>query len=425
MAIKAQDARTIVFQMLQHPQTQGLIQIGKFDSVAKATARFLGEIASCSGSDNQEVTLWFNLVRPINQLVTVPAASIELGDSFKERISNAKDLTELRSFLIELFDYWKQDSLNSTRKRKLDNDEHSKAETESIQPAPKKPKSKGPDTNILIHLRKKNVEPVNGAVKDVVVECTRDPMPLIAEETEFHGAPNQDLGQTHEQTDDGIAESEAKAPIVLQDAVEVPKDSQASVDSDLFLVMETDTKNKSTKKEGEAFMDIDGIVNQLQKSTPETFDDVKGKAITAFKAVKQANHAKSAHIGSELENDAAKRLERLRAHAPQLFTRLPPPSWEQYKKRLLKLWSQSRFYQKTFEQRLAQVMDVVYLPEELIAFSSGKWDRLESVLNLSVALAETLGSETEILPDVGRKWVEGKLKDIEWLKKMCSSIHGH
>ncbi|KAL6866679.1 hypothetical protein J3F83DRAFT_740727 [Trichoderma novae-zelandiae] len=125
---------------------------------------------------------------------------------------------------------------------------------------------------------------------------------------------------------------------------------------------------------------------------------------------------------------AASRRTRLEAALELLIAdicAMPPLSWAIYRKKLLKFSETEAVSNMSFAQRLYKVTEIVYMPEELDALPKEDFERLQGVVRICATAAQALTVEGEESTDaMGERWVKAKTQDLEFFKKMFTSIRG-
>ena len=98
--------------------------------------------------------------------------------------------------------------------------------------------------------------------------------------------------------------------------------------------------------------------------------------------------------------------------------KIPEPEWAVYRRNLAQLVETKDILNMNFCQRLSKVMEIVYLCEELRAMETGEWGRLDAAIRVTAAMAEVTGPEDEEVPDEVGAWIEAKVQDMGWLRKI-------
>lgn len=70
-----------------------------------------------------------------------------------------------------------------------------------------------------------------------------------------------------------------------------------------------------------------------------------------------------------------------------------------------------------YSQRLAKIVDVIYLEEEEEAIISGDMERLKGVVILCADMAAMLGPEDREANSMAENWKTAKFEDIKWLER--------
>lgn len=100
---------------------------------------------------------------------------------------------------------------------------------------------------------------------------------------------------------------------------------------------------------------------------------------------------------------------------------IPNDEMARYKAKLTVVCSKQEFAEMDAEQRLYRFAKVIYSNEQLQAFSSLNWDRVDAAARACALLAATTGPDGE---DVNQKflnaWVDCKLRDIRMLKRILT-----
>lgn len=114
-----------------------------------------------------------------------------------------------------------------------------------------------------------------------------------------------------------------------------------------------------------------------------------------------------------------KRLSGMLLYRPEIISCIDPGHWKDYLEKLKKFCNQPKILSMTYHQRLMRVVEIVYLPEELIAFARSDWEGLNEVMILCSMIAQVLGPEDEALDEAERdQWITEKKRDTAWVRKL-------
>lgn len=96
---------------------------------------------------------------------------------------------------------------------------------------------------------------------------------------------------------------------------------------------------------------------------------------------------------------------------------IPPEVLKGYCEKLGDITKEFKWDGMDYSQRLAKIVDVIYLEEEEEAIVTGDVQRLKGVVVLCADMAAMLGPEDKKAKQTAENWKKAKFEDVRWLER--------
>ncbi|KAL7932728.1 hypothetical protein V8C35DRAFT_281498 [Trichoderma chlorosporum] len=184
------------------------------------------------------------------------------------------------------------------------------------------------------------------------------------------------------------------------------------------------TKHMEEQEDDSQEQLVMNLLDMVEDTTPEALASQKEKITNTLYRLKklQDKQPPKVSFNPSIANSRRERLEGTLLYLTSELSAIPATNWASYKKKLIKFCESEAITNMEFPQRLYKIMDIIYLPEELEAIPREEFDRMHKVARVCATAAQATGPDGEVIDGLAEKWINAKARDLEFLKKMFSSM---
>ncbi|KAJ4858662.1 hypothetical protein T069G_06929 [Trichoderma breve] len=166
------------------------------------------------------------------------------------------------------------------------------------------------------------------------------------------------------------------------------------------------------------------LLDMVADATPDELATRQEKITSTLFRLKELQDQQPPKVSfnPSIANSRRERLEGMLIYLTSELSAIPASNWASYKKKLFKFCESESMINMEFPQRLLKVTEIIYLPEELEAIPREEFGRMHSVARVCATAAQAMGPDGENTDGLAEKWISAKVQDLEFLKRMFSSM---